>query len=129
MRSLDGGADAPLVCVVDDDLSLLRGLRRLLGARGLTVETFPSAEAFLAFPQRARTACLVLDLHLGGMSGLELQEHLRAGASRLPVIFVTADDDQPTRERAERAGAVAYLSKPFDDHALLAAIDRALGRS
>jgi FixJ family two-component response regulator len=63
------------------------------------------------------------------MSGLELQEHLRAGASRLPVIFVTADDDQPTRERAERAGAVAYLSKPFDDHALLAAIDRALGRS
>lgn len=128
MGSLDRGDGAPLVCVVDDDLSLLRGLRRLLGAYGFTVEPFPSAEDFLQSSHRDRAACLILDVHLGGLSGLELQEQLLAAGSRIPVIFITAHDDALTRERAERARAVAYLRKPFDDHALIDAIDKALGR-
>jgi FixJ family two-component response regulator len=128
MGSLDKGDGPPLVCIVDDDLSLLRGLRRLLGACGFTVEPFPSAEAFLASPHRDRTACLVLDVQLGGLTGLELQERLLATGSRIPVIFITAHDDQRTRDRAQRAQAFAYLSKPFDDHALIDAINRALGR-
>lgn len=126
MGSLDGGAEAPLVCVVDDDLSLLRGLRRLLGTYGFTVELFPSAEDFLLSPHRTRAACLVFDVHLSGLSGLELQEQLLAAGSRIPVIFITGHDDQPTRQRAERARAVAYLRKPFDDHALIEAIGKAL---
>jgi FixJ family two-component response regulator len=128
MASLEGGDGAPLVCVVDDDLSLLRGLRRLLGTYGFTVEPFPSAEDFLASPHRARAACLVLDVQLGGLSGLELQEHLLAAGSEVPVIFITGHDDAPTRERAQRARSVAYLRKPFDDHALIEAINKALGR-
>jgi FixJ family two-component response regulator len=128
MGSLDGGGAPPLVCVVDDDLSLLRGLRRLIGAFGFTVEPFPSAEAFLESPHRARAACLVLDVQLGGLTGLELQEQLLAAGSRVPVIFITAHDDARTRQRAQQAQAFAYLSKPFDDHALIEAINKALGR-
>jgi FixJ family two-component response regulator len=126
--SLDRGSDAPLVCVVDDDRSLLRSLRRLLAAHGFAVEVFPSAEGFLAFPHRARAACLVLDVQLGGLSGLELQEQLLAAGSRIPVIVISGRDNVSTRVRAQRAGAAAYLPKPFADHALIAAIDAALGR-
>jgi two-component system response regulator FixJ len=128
MAALDGGDGAPLVCVVDDDLSLLRSLRRLLGACGFTVELFPSAEDFLLSPHRTRAACLVLDVQLGGLSGLELQEQLVAAGSRIPAIFITGHDDEPTRDRAQRARAFAYLSKPFDDHTLIDAINKALGR-
>jgi FixJ family two-component response regulator len=127
--SLDRGAAAPLVCLVDNDRSLLRGFRRLLEAHGSDVEAFLSAEAFLAFPHRARAACLVLDVELGGgLSGLELQEQLRAAGCRIPVIVITGRDDVATRVQAQRAGAAAYLPKPVDDHALIAAIDVALGR-
>jgi FixJ family two-component response regulator len=128
MMPLDRGEGPPLVCVVDDDLSLLRGLRRLLGAYGFTVEPFPSAEAFLASPHRERTACLVLDVQLSGLTGIELQEQLLAAGSRIPVIFITGHDDQPTRERAQRAQAFAYLRKPFDDQVLIEAVNKALGR-
>jgi FixJ family two-component response regulator len=128
MGSLEGGGGAPLVCVVDDDLSLLRGLRRLLGAAGFTVEPFPSAEAFLESPHRSRAACLVLDVQLGGLTGLELQERLLAAGSQVPVIFITGHDDPRTRDRAQRARAVAYLRKPFEDDALIEAINKALGR-
>jgi FixJ family two-component response regulator len=116
-----------MVCVVDDDDSLLRALRRLLDATGFRVETFPSAEAFLGSRHRAGADCLVLDVHLGGLSGLDLQEQLATSGVRTPVVIITAHDDAPTRERARRAGAIEYLRKPFDDDSLIAAIHRAIG--
>jgi FixJ family two-component response regulator len=91
------------------------------------VETFVSAEEFLASESGPMARCLVLDVQLGGVSGLELQERLAASGARTPVVFITAHDDEMSRERARRAGAVDYLSKPFDDVALLGAVGRAIG--
>jgi len=119
-------ASPPLVYVIDDDASLLRALRRLLAAGGFRVCTFSSAEEFLE-SAKATPACLVLDVHLSGLSGLDLQERLVAAGRRIPVVFITAHDDAITRERARRAGAVDYLRKPFDDESLIAGIKRALG--
>ncbi len=120
---------SPLVCVIDDDASLLRALRRLLRAGGFDVEVFSSAEAFLESGHRERVDCLVLDVRLEGMSGLELQERLVAAGSEIPVVFMTAaHDDLSTRERAHRAGAIDYLRKPFDDESLIGAINRAIRR-
>jgi FixJ family two-component response regulator len=119
---------SPVVCVIDDDASLLRALRRLLRAGGFDVEVFSSAEAFLESGHRERVDCLVLDVRLEGMSGLELQERLVAAGSEIPVVFMTAHDDLSTRERAHRAGAIDYLRKPFDDESLIGAINRAIRR-
>jgi FixJ family two-component response regulator len=116
-----------MVCVVDDDDSLLRALRRLLDATGFRVETFSSAEEFLGSDHRGRADCLVLDVHLRGLSGLDLQERLATSGVNTPIVIITAHDDRPTRERAARAGAVDYLRKPFDDESLIAAIHRAIG--
>jgi FixJ family two-component response regulator len=121
------GDPPPVVCVVDDDVSFLRALQRLLRAGGFGVTTFSSAEAFLDWPDRDAIACLVLDVHLGGLNGFDVQERLVASGFRVPVLFVTARDDAPTRERARLAGAVEYLRKPFDDEALMAAVERAIG--
>jgi FixJ family two-component response regulator len=118
----------PVICVVDDDESLLRALRRLLRSSGFRVETFPSAEDFLGSERRADAACLVLDVHLEGLSGLDLQERLVAAGARIPVVVISAHDDDPTRERARRAGAVDYLRKPFDGELLIGAINRAIHR-
>ena len=116
----------PLISIVDDDLSVRRALRRLVRSAGYTVETFASAHEFLdSFP--SGTACLVLDIHLEGMSGFELQERMAADPAPIPVIFITAQDDAATRERARQTGASAYLRKPFDEQVLLAAIGRAIG--
>jgi FixJ family two-component response regulator len=123
------GEMPPVVCVVDDDVSLLRALQRLLNAGGFGVTTFSSAEEFLRAPGRGNVACLVLDVHLGGLSGFELQERLVASGSRIPVLFITARDDAPTRERARLAGAIDYLRKPFDDELLLAAVHKAIRQS
>ena len=123
-----GEGRSPIVCVVDDDASLRRALRRLLRTGGFVVEVFSSAEAFLCSEHRARADCLVLDVRLQGMSGVELQEHLLAGGSAIPVVFMTAHDDASTRERATQAGAVEYLRKPFDGESLMGAINRAIGR-
>ena len=120
---------APTICVIDDDVPFRRALQRLLGAAGFAVETFESAEQFLQPPQRANIDCLVLDVHLGGMSGFDLQERLAAGETSIPIVFITAHDDAPTRERARKAGAVGYFPKPFDDQSLIAAIHKALGRA
>jgi FixJ family two-component response regulator len=118
-----------IICVVDDDDSVLRALRRLLAASGFAVEVFSSAEGFLASTYRQRAACLVLDVHLRESSGFDLQRELVAAGERIPVIFITAHDDAPTRERARQAGAVCYLRKPFDDDSLLDAINTAIGRT
>jgi FixJ family two-component response regulator len=123
--SLTTTTSSPLVYVIDDDASLLRALRRLLAAGGFRVCTFSSAEDFLESATMT-PACLVLDVHLGGLSGLDLQEHLLASGRKIPVVFITAHDDALTRERAQRAGAVDYLRKPFNDELLIAGIQRAL---
>ena len=117
---------SPMVCVVDDDESILRALRRVLGATGFRVETFSSAEQFLDSEHRDRADCLVLDVHLGGLSGLDLQERLARSGVSTPVIIITAYDDARTRERARRAGVIEYLRKPFDDDSLIDAIHKAI---
>jgi len=122
----DRDAQGMLVCIVDDDVSVLRALRRLLVAEHLAVETFMSAEEFLASAHRSSARCLVLDMQLGGVSGLELQAKLVASGTSTPVVFITAYDEAGMRERARKAGAVDYLRKPFDDVALLGAIARAI---
>jgi FixJ family two-component response regulator len=114
----------PLISIVDDDLSVRRALRRLLQSAGYSVETFASAGEFLGSSPVGRTACLVLDIRLEGMTGFELQERLAADRAAIPTIFITAHDDAPTRERVQRAGVAAYLPKPFDQSTLLAAIQK-----
>jgi FixJ family two-component response regulator len=113
----DDAAESPLIAVVDDDLSFRTAIGRLLSLWGFRVESFPSAEAFLQQPTRAH--CLVLDLHLGGMSGLELQARLIDEGRQVPIVFVTATEDSMVSRLALAAGAAAYLQKPFDDRRLL----------
>jgi FixJ family two-component response regulator len=124
-----GSVSSPVICVVDDDASLLRAVRRLLRSAGFSVETFSSAEAYLESAPRTRADCLVLDVRLDGMSGLDLQERLVAAGSVVPVVFMTAHDDHATRARASRAGGVDYLRKPFDDESLIGAINRAIRKA
>jgi FixJ family two-component response regulator len=113
-----------MIGVVEDDPSFRRALGRLLSAAGFSVATFASAEEFLASDPGGATACLVLDVHLGGMSGFDLQQRLATAGVPIPAIFITAHDDPVTRERA-RSG-VAYLQKPFREDALIGAIQQAL---
>ena len=119
-------ADGSVVMIVDDDDSMLRPARRLVRSFGLGVDTFASAEDFLASGRLAETACLVLDVHMPGLSGIELQSKLIAEGHHIPVIFITAFADEKTQARALEAGAYAYLIKPFDEDDLLEGIRRAL---
>jgi FixJ family two-component response regulator len=107
--------DGRVVCIVDDDASLRRSLRNLLTSVGLRVETYPSAEAFLESLHRDDVGCLVLDLRMAGMNGLDLLRHLAATGSRIPVIILTAHGDDEARRRSLQAGAVAFLEKPFQE--------------
>jgi FixJ family two-component response regulator len=117
-----------VIGVVDDDASILRALNRLLRAAGFTVKTFRSAEEFLALEHPEGIDCLLLDIHMNGLSGFDLQERLVAQHIPIAIIFITAHDDAPTRERARKSGAVAYIRKPFDEPSLIGAIEKALGR-
>ena len=118
--------DRSAVSVVDDDESLRRSLGNLLRSVGFGVQTFASAEEFLRSAQRENTRCLVLDLRLTGMSGLDLLRHLAIADSHIPVVILTAHGDDEARQRSLQAGAVAFLSKPFDGNALLDAVRTAL---
>ena len=118
---------ARLISIVDDDLSLCRALGRLVQAAGYSVEMFGSAHEFLDSSPSDRTACLVLDIHLNGMSGLDLEERLIAERVAIPIIFITADDDVATRERIRGSGAAGYLAKPFDGQELLDVIGKVVG--
>ena len=113
-----------LVVIVDDDPSMLKGVERLLTAKGFDTKVFPSAEALLESPARHCAACFILDIHLGGISGIELRRRLAASSCTAPVIFMTAFDDETTHREALAAGCVAYLNKPFPAHLLIGAIDR-----
>jgi FixJ family two-component response regulator len=117
-----------LISVVDDDESVRRSTRLLVESFGYRAAVFESAEGFLRFGQLRDTSCLVLDVQMPGMDGLELQTQLAAEGCGIPVIFITAHDDQESRRRALRAGAVAFLGKPFTDQQLLQAIRSVLRR-
>jgi FixJ family two-component response regulator len=117
-----------VIAVVDDDVPMLRALRRLLRSVGFAVVTYASAEEFLQSGLQARIGCLVLDVMMPGMSGLGLLDRLAAAGMALPVIIITACADEQTRLRAEQSGVIAYLRKPFEAEALHEAIQRALAR-
>jgi FixJ family two-component response regulator len=119
---------APLVFVVDDDASIRTALSRLVRSAGLGVETFASAQQFLRYERPATPACLVLDVQLPGLDGLELQHQLNEENAALPIVFITGHGDIPMSVRAMKAGAVDFLSKPFQDHALLDAIQQAIAK-
>jgi FixJ family two-component response regulator len=114
--------EARVIAIVDDDESVRRSLQRLVRSAGYAVETFASAGEFLAWLPRGQAACLVLDVHMNEMSGLELQQRLA-----VPVVFITSQDDASTRARIEKSGAVGHLWKPFDEAAVLDVIRRAIG--
>lgn len=116
----------PVIAIVDDDASVCRSLRRLLRSAGYTVATFASAGEFLDALPGTRPACLILDIHLSGMSGFELQERLMTDGVSIPIVFITAHDDALTRGRIERSGVAGHLWKPFDDQALVDAIRKAV---
>ena len=117
---------ADVVYVVDDDESVRRSLARLMRSAGLAAETFPSAQAFLDRQLPDRTACLVLDVRLPGLSGLDLQGALKETERSVPIIFITGHGSIPMSVQAMKRGAVDFLQKPFDEEDLLAAIGRAL---
>ena len=114
------------VAVVDDDESLCRSLGRLLRASGMQPITYPSAEAFLADTKHPQFDCLVLDVQLGGMSGLELQRQLVAKGEATPVIFITAHDDPEAREQAQAAGCTAWFRKADSGGEIIDTIRRAV---
>ena len=116
------------VFVVDDDPSVRRGLERLLRTAGHRVESFASAREFLERPEHDGPRCLVLDVRMPGQSGLDLHDRLIAAGRDIPVIFITGHADVPMAVRAMKAGAIDFLSKPFDDAELLGAARQALER-
>ena len=115
-----------LVVIVDDDQSVRCALKDLMESAGLSARCFGSAEEFLESDERDQTAYLVADIHMPGMSGLELQAKLKAEGSRIPIIFITAHSDAKMKMQAMKAGAVEFLSKPFDDEVLLEKVRSAL---
>jgi FixJ family two-component response regulator len=117
------------VGVVDDDVSVRESLAALLRTEGWQVATFASAQEFLAHPELDAPRCLVLDLELPGLNGLELQSRLVAAGAQLPIVFVTGHGDVPSSVRAMKAGALEFLTKPFSDQALLDAVHAALEKS
>src|ERR1700733_2838485 len=118
----------PIVFVVDDDPSVCRAIRRLIGSVGLQVELFGSAQEFLRSKRADGPGCLVLDIRLPGISGLDFQRQLAEANIHIPIIFITAHGDIPMTVRAMKAGAVEFLTKPFREQDLLDAIQLALER-
>jgi FixJ family two-component response regulator len=119
-------AEEPVVFIVDDDEGIREATRSLLASVGLRVETFTTAQEFLASRQPDAPACLVLDVRLPGLSGLDLQHELIQAGIPIPIIFITGHGDVPTSVQAMKAGAVEFLTKPFQDQQLLDAIHRAI---
>jgi FixJ family two-component response regulator len=118
--------DRQVVCIVDDDASLRRSLRNLLMSLGFSVETFASGEAFLEAGDRERIGCLILDVRMDGISGVDVLRRLAMAGSAIPAIILTAHGDDETRRRSLEAGAVAFLQKPVRSDAFLAAVRAAL---
>jgi DNA-binding NtrC family response regulator len=121
--------NGPLVCVIDDDLSIRESLSSLLRSAGLKVQTFISAQEFLTNPPMQAPGCLILDVQLPGITGLDLQQELVTKDIQIPIIFLTGHGDIPTSVRAVKAGALEFLTKPFDDEYLLEAVRSAVARA
>jgi FixJ family two-component response regulator len=119
----------PIVFVVDDDISVRESLELLIRSEGWQPETFESAQEFLAHPRALVPSCLVLDVSLPGLNGLELQKRVAVERTDMPIIFITGYGDVPMTVQAMKAGAVEFLTKPFGDNVLLSAIRHALDRS
>ena len=119
----------PIVFVVDDDISVRESLQLLIQCEGWHPETFASAQAFLDNPRMLVPSCLVLDVSLPGLNGLDLQKRVAVELPDMPIIFITGYGDVPTSVQAMKAGAVEFLTKPFSDDALLSAIRNAIERS
>jgi FixJ family two-component response regulator len=115
-----------IICIIDDDESVRRALRRLIRSAGWDAETFANAEDFLQSAGSFKVACFILDMHLPGLSGLQLQARLHAEGRTAPVVFITAYASEQMHEAALLAGAVAFLEKPFEDKPLLDAVRRAV---
>jgi FixJ family two-component response regulator len=118
--------EIPLISIVDDDEALREAIESLIKSVGFIARVFPSAEDFLRSGNADDTGCLILDVQMPGMTGLELQNHLVASKSRIPIIFISAHSDADARARALKAGAVGFLQKPFSEDALLNAINSSL---
>ena len=120
--------EKPTVFVVDDDADVRASIQGLLKAAGLTSQSFETAEDFLRAKRVDGPSCLILDVSLPGMNGLDFQEQLSKAGLRIPIVFITAHGDIPMTVRAMKSGALEFLTKPFDDEALLKAIQQALAR-
>jgi FixJ family two-component response regulator len=120
---------SPIVFIVDDDLSVRESLELLICSEGFVAETFESAQEFLDRPRALVPSCLVLDVSLPGLNGLELQKRVAAERTDMPIIFITGHGDVPMTVQAMKAGAVEFLTKPFSNDVLLTAIRNALDRS
>jgi FixJ family two-component response regulator len=119
----------PVIAIVDDDPSFSRGLSRMLRANDFKVEVFDSCEDFIERGATYNVACIILDIHMGGMSGIELRRRLAAEGSTIPVIFMTAHDSAAVRNEAIEAGCAAFLPKPFSGQKLIDVIRTAIPRS
>ena len=119
--------DAPVIAIVDDDESFRQALERFLGTFAFRVRTFASGEEFLQSSELSRVACLLLDLAMPGMSGLELKQQLRARGLQIPTVFVTAHADEEVEQHLLAAGAIAILAKPVDQQMLLRLVQGVVG--
>ena len=128
-RSASMSYETPVVFVVDDDVSVREALELLIRSAGWLPETFQSAREFLSRPRALVPNCLVLDVNLPDLNGLDLQKLVSAERTEMPIIFITGYGDVPMTVKAMKAGAVEFLTKPFNDEALLTAIEQALERS
>lgn len=118
--------EIPVISIVDDDQSVREAIESLIKSVGYIAKVFPSAGEFLSSGHLDDTGCLILDVQMPGMSGLELQSRLMASKSRVPIIFISAHSDAEARARALKAGAIGFLQKPFSEDALLNAINSSL---
>ena len=127
-KTISGAPQVSLISIVDDDESVRDALKSLIDSMGFHAVVFASGEAFLNSPHISETDCLIADVRMPGMSGLELQERLNA-TNPLPIVFISAHDDGEARARGLRAGAVDFLKKPFSEDALVRAISACLDKS
>ena len=125
MKEINKSKKDALIAIVDDDASVCEALESLLQSIGFRTASFTSARSFLDSSEFPDVSCVVLDVQMPNMDGLELQRHL-AGTNPIPIIFITAHRDEKTRERALRAGATSFLNKPFSDEALIDSLQAAL---
>ena len=119
----------PVISIVDDDESVRTALKSLIDSVGFREEVFGSGEEFLKSTALSQTDCLIADVRMPGMTGLELQERLHAANSSIPIVFISAHDDKDARARGLRAGAIDFLQKPFSEESLLGAISAGLDKS